>query len=79
MNPENNNIQNPSLKISSAFKILLCFLTFISIIYFVLIERDIMKALFLLNIIANYRIMLAFMTDWTDEIIFKYCPIFYFQ
>ena len=61
----------PSLKISSAFKMSLCFITFVAILYFILIKRDIMAALFLLNIIANYRIMLSFMTDWNDEIIFK--------
>jgi len=63
--------KKPSLKISSAFKILLCFITFVSILYFILIEKDLMKALFLLNIIANYRIMLAFMTDWNEEVIFR--------
>lgn len=65
------NHKIPSLKISSAFKMSLCFITFVAILYFILIKKDIMSALFLLNIIANYRIMLSFLTDWHDEIIFK--------
>ena len=66
-----DEIKIPSIRITSGFKLLLCFITFVSIIYFIIIERDFMKALFLLNIIANYRIMLAFLTDWNEEIIFK--------
>ena len=60
-----------AIHVSSAFKIILCFITFVGILYCIYVERDIMKALFLLNIIANYRIMLAFLTDWHDEIIFR--------
>ena len=60
-----------AIHVSSAFKIMLCFITFVGIFYCIYVERDLMKALFLLNIIANYRIMLAFLTDWHEEIIFK--------
>jgi hypothetical protein len=54
----------------SAFKILICFLTVCLIFHLVFIERDFMKALLLLNVITNYRSMIAFLTDWNEEVLY---------
>ena len=51
---ENGNLEKKAaIHVSSAFKIFLCFITFVGILYCIYVERDIMKALFLLNIVAN--------------------------
>lgn len=56
------------LLVSSLFKIFLVLLSVASFLYAVLVERDIVKGLLILNIITNYRVILFHLTDFQSEI-----------
>jgi hypothetical protein len=54
----------------SPFKILISFLSVAIFIYILFVEKDLLKAMLFLNVIANYRIFLNLLTDWNSEVIY---------
>lgn len=56
------------LFVSSLFKILLVFLSVGIFTYAVVVEKDVLKGLLIINILTNYRMLLFYFTDFGSEV-----------